>query len=88
MRQIAGLRRVRLRLKETCFGQDEAIDTLIAQISTNWSQTTPDRGFRPLSFALIGESGTGKSLLATALRDALADEFGTGAPIHSTWMVG
>ena len=80
MRQIAGLRRVRLRLKETCFGQDEAIDTLIAQISTNWSQPTPDRGFRPLSFALIGESGTGKSLLATALRDALADEFGTGAP--------
>ena len=80
IRKIDGLRRVRLRLKETCFGQDEAIDTLIAQISTSWSQPATDRGFRPLSFALIGESGTGKSLLATTLRDALADEFGTGAP--------
>lgn len=78
--QRTGLRRVRQRLRRVCFGQDTVLDALIAQIAVCWNQPASARDFRPLSFALIGASGTGKSLLATALRDALADEFGIPSP--------
>lgn len=70
----AKLRNIRRRLAAVCFGQDAAIRTVITQLDLFWNQTAAERRNRPLSFCLIGASGTGKSLLAETLVQALAEE--------------
>ena len=68
------LRNIRRKLEQACFGQDAAIRTVITQLDLFWSQTTSERKNKPLSLSFVGASGTGKSLLANALRKALSEE--------------
>ena len=70
----AKLRNIRRKLELVCFGQDAAIRTVITQLDLFWSQTTYERKNKALSLCFIGASGTGKSLLANALRTALSEE--------------
>ena len=70
----AKLRNIRGKLERACFGQSAAIRTVITQLDLFWSQTTYERRNKALSFCFVGASGTGKSLLANALRTALSEE--------------
>ena len=70
----AKLRNIRSKLERICFGQDAAIRTVITQLDLFWSQTTYERKNKALSLCFVGASGTGKSLLANALRTALSEE--------------
>ena len=68
------LRNIRRKLERVCFGQEAAIRTVVTQLDLFWSQTTYERKNKALSFCFVGASGTGKSLLANALRKALSEE--------------
>ena len=74
------LKQIKTDLSKTCRGQDKAIEALIAHVATAMIEPPSARGFRPISAAFIGGSGTGKSMTATAFRDAWAREFGAGKP--------
>ena len=76
-KRLSSLREIRQKLLMRCHGQDNAVNTLIAQLATTIGQSALEREFRPASYALLGGSGTGKSLLATTLRDIWAMHFGT-----------
>lgn len=74
-------RRVRHRMGNICFGQEPAIRNVVAQIAAFRGQRPGERNRRPLVFCFIGESGTGKTLLAELVRDAVAEITGEpGAP--------
>ena len=74
------LKQIKTDLCKTCHGQDKAIEALIAHVAAAMVEPPSARGFRPISTAFIGGSGTGKSMLATAFRDAWAHAFGGGKP--------
>lgn len=76
-KRLCLLKEIRKDLLARCHGQAKAVETLIAQVATGMNQTAFERGLRPVSFPFLGGSGTGKSLLATAFRDAWAQRFGT-----------
>lgn len=70
LKRFEDINKIREYLAAHCFGQDEAIDTLIKQLSIHWTMISPDRGGKPLSFFFAGAPGTGKNFLATLLQEA------------------
>ncbi|MBR5901860.1 AAA family ATPase [bacterium] len=65
--------KIREYLTAHCFGQDAAIDAILTQISTAWGLNPAARGSKPLSFFLVGASGTGKSHLTKLLQEAFEE---------------
>ena len=65
--------KIRDYLTAHCFGQDAAIDAILTQISTAWGLNPAERGSKPLSFFLVGASGTGKSHLTKLLQEAFEE---------------
>ncbi|MBO7448156.1 AAA family ATPase [bacterium] len=62
--------KIREYLTFRCFGQDAAIDAIMTQLSTFWGLNPEERGPKPLSFFMVGASGTGKSHLTKLLQEA------------------
>ena len=75
-RQLAALRKLRAKMVQTCFGQDQAIRAVMAAICSFWGDTTHGRHGLPLSFAFIGGTGTGKTVLAKVVQEQLARAYG------------
>ena len=73
---LAALREIGRRLSAACFGQKDAIRSIISETCSFYNQTTDDRKGRPLSFAFVGGPGTGKSLCAEIFRNALSERLG------------
>ena len=80
MARINKLRRIKSELCEVCHGQDKAIEDLVSHVASSMVVPPSERGFRPISISVLGSTGTGKSMMATAFRDAWAREFGAGKP--------
>ena len=68
--------KIREYLLLRCFGQDEAINAIVTQLSIVWGMPPANRGAKPLSFFLAGAPGTGKNHLTTLLRDAFESILG------------
>lgn len=68
-KRFEDINKIREYLAARCFGQDEAINTLIKQLSIHWTMDASKDG-KPLSFFFAGAPGTGKNLLATLLQEA------------------
>ena len=64
--------KIRDYLLARCFGQDDAVETIVTQLSIAWGMPPSERGNKPLSFFFAGESGTGMSHVTTSLQDAFA----------------
>ena len=62
--------KIREYLLARCFGQDEAVDAIVTQLSIAWGMPPADRGAKPLSFFFVGAPGTGKNHLTSLLQDA------------------
>ena len=62
--------KIRQYLLSRCFGQDDAVNAIVTQLSIVWGMPPAERGPKPLSFFFVGASGTGKNHLTTLLRDA------------------
>ena len=67
---------VRAALYERIVGQNDAIDKVCNALFEFWS-TPPEKRRRPLSIFICGASGTGKSLLAESLIEAIWKVTGT-----------
>ena len=78
--RMKSLKQIKGSLSKSCHGQDKAVEALIAHVASTMTMPPSERGFRPISTIFLGSSGTGKSMLATAFRDAWAREFGAGKP--------
>ncbi len=78
--RIASLRKIKTELSRSCHGQGKSVEAFIAHVAAKMVEPPSERGFRPISAAFIGGSGTGKSLMATNFRDAWAHKFGGGKP--------
>ena len=68
--------KIRKYLIENSFGQEDAIRTIITQLSTFWGMPAGSRGAKPLSFFFVGAPGTGKNHLASLLQDAFESFLG------------
>ena len=75
--RFKSLRTIRQAMSDGCFGQGKAIDAVVAAIGAFWGETTLSRRGRPLSFAFIGGTGTGKTTLAKIIREKVAEACGT-----------
>ena len=75
--RFKSLRAIRQALSAGCFGQDKAIAAAVAAIGAFWGETTQSRRGRPLSFAFIGGTGTGKTTLAKIIRERIAEACGS-----------
>jgi len=62
--------KIREYLLSRCFGQDEAVNAIVTQLSIVWGMPPADRGAKPLSFFFVGAPGTGKNHLTSLLQDA------------------
>ena len=78
--RMRSLKQIKDELTKTCHGQSKAVEELIAHVASTMTMPPSERGFRPISISFMGSSGTGKSMLATAFRDAWARLFGAGKP--------
>ena len=78
--RMKSLKKIKDDLAKTCHGQEKAVEALIAHVASSMTIPPSERGFRPISTSFLGGSGTGKSMMATAFRDAWAREFGAGKP--------
>lgn len=78
--RMKSLKQIKDELTKTCHGQEKAIEALIAHVAFSMTIPPSERGFRPISTSFLGGAGTGKSMTATAFRDAWAREFGAGKP--------
>lgn len=78
--RMKSLKQIKDELTKTCHGQEKAIEALIAHVASSMTIPPSERGFRPISTSFLGGAGTGKSMTATAFRDAWAREFGAGKP--------
>lgn len=78
--RLGKLRHIKAELSRTCHGQDKAVEALVAHVAATMAEPPSKREFRPISLALIGGPGTGKTMMATAFRDAWAHSFGGGKP--------
>ena len=67
---------IRTYMKERCFGQDAAIDTIVTQLSIAWGMSAAGRSDRPLSFFLVGAPGTGKNHVTDLLQSAFEEVLG------------
>ena len=70
------IRKIRDYLCSKCFGQKEAINAIISQLSIFWGMAPSDRGAKPLSFMFVGAPGTGKNHLTTLLQDVFESLLG------------
>lgn len=68
--------KIREYLLARCFGQDDAVNAIVTQLSIAWGMPPADRGAKPLSFFLVGAPGTGKNHLTTLLQDAFESVIG------------
>ena len=68
--------KIRQYLLSRCFGQDDAVNAIVTQLSIVWGMPPAERGPKPLSFFFVGASGTGKNHLTTLLRDAFESILG------------
>lgn len=73
---FANISKIRDFLLSRCFGQDDAINAIVAQLSVAWGMPPEDRGTKPLSFFFVGASGTGKNHLTSLLQDAFEEILG------------
>lgn len=64
------IRKIREFLLSHCFGQDNAIEQIVTQLSIFWTMPPAERGSKPLSFFFAGAPGTGKNYLASLLQEA------------------
>ena len=78
--RMKSLKQIKDDLTKICHGQDKAVEELVAHIASTMTMPPSERGFRPISISFMGSSGTGKSMLATAIRDAWARFFCGGKP--------
>ena len=78
--RMKSLKQIKDELAKNCHGQEKAVEALIAHVASSMTIPPSERGFRPISTSFLGGSGTGKSMMATAFRDAWAREFGAGKP--------
>lgn len=78
--RMKSLKQIKDDLTKVCHGQDKAVEALIAHVASTMTMPPSERGFRPISTAFMGSPGTGKSMLATAFRDAWARAFAGGKP--------
>lgn len=78
--RMKSLKQIKNSLSKTCHGQEKAVEALIAHVASSMTIPPSERGFRPISTSFLGGPGTGKSMTATAFRDAWAREFGAGKP--------
>lgn len=62
--------KIREYLLARCFGQDEAVNAIVTQLSIAWGMPPTERGAKPLSFFFVGAPGTGKNHLTSLLQDA------------------
>ena len=76
------LREIRAKGLGECFGQDAAVQSVTSEIGSFWGQTTSDRDNKPLSFVFVGGTGTGKTVLAKAIRDSVSEK--KGCPVVAT----
>lgn len=72
-KELARWKTIRERIEARCFGQKEAISAIVSQIAAFRAQSPQDRNYRPLVLCLFGETGTGKTLAAELIRDAVAE---------------
>ena len=68
--------KIREYLLARCFGQNEAVDAIVTQLSIAWGMPPADRGAKPLSFFFVGAPGTGKNHLTSLLQDAFEEILG------------
>jgi ATP-dependent Zn protease len=68
--------KIRDFLMSRCFGQDEAINAIVTQLSIAWGMPPADRGAKPLSFFFVGAPGTGKNHLTSLLQEAFENILG------------
>ena len=78
--RMALLKQMKDDLTRACHGQGKAVEELIAHVASAMTMPPSERGFRPISTGFLGSSGTGKSMLATAFRDAWSRAFAGGKP--------
>ncbi len=78
--RLKSLHSLRDDLKTSVIGQEDAIDELIARVGIASSVTAAERAMKPISFAFVGHTGTGKTLLAKEFRDGWDYYFRTGKP--------
>ena len=78
--RMKSLKKIKEDLVRSCHGQEKAVEALIAHVASSMTMPPSERGFRPISTSFLGGSGTGKSMMAIAFRDAWAREFGAGKP--------
>lgn len=71
--------KIRKFLLARCFGQDDAINAIVTQLSIAWGMPPADRGAKPLSFFFVGAPGTGKNHLTTLLQEAFEKVLGISA---------
>lgn len=69
-KNFENIRKIREHLRAHCFGQDEAINAIITQLSIAWGMPAADRGSKPLSFFFVGAPGTGKNHVTELLQEA------------------
>ena len=70
------IKKIQEYLKAHCFGQDEAINTIVTQLSIAWGMPSEKRGGKPLSFFFVGAPGTGKNHVAFMLQEAFEEILG------------
>ena len=68
--------KIRDYLLARCFGQEEAVETIVTQLSIAWGMPPAERKEKPLSFFFFGEPGTGKSHVTAVLQDAFEELLG------------
>ena len=68
--------KIRDYLLSRCFGQDEAVNAIVTQLSIAWGMPPAERGAKPLSFFFVGAPGTGKNHLTSLLQDAFESILG------------
>lgn len=68
--------KIRDYLLARCFGQEDAVETIVTQLSIAWGMPPSERGNKPLSFFFAGAPGTGKKHVTKILQDAFEDILG------------
>ena len=78
--RMKSLKQIKADISKLCHGQEKAVEAFIAHVASAMTMPPSERGFRPISTAFLGGPGTGKSMMATAFRDAWARAFNGGKP--------
>lgn len=70
---FSSIGKIRDYLLARCFGQEDAVETIVTQLSIFWGMPSVERGNKPLSFFFAGAPGTGKNHLTKILQDAFEE---------------